>query len=602
MKPPVTVPGTEYPILPRHGACLICRKRKQKCDATKPECYECVASNRKCQYEDETYRSRTQLLQDRIKELEAKIGAIEGREPSSSNALGSTSSSAQEYSSNTSGSPNPPPRTHHASTSNRTSSNSSPRTAESLFPNPRPSLSGSPGYTAPAPTLPKSQGPQPSPNVTKRLLEIFILRQAQCGFELHTDRVIANLLPEAPEPVIPALLSAMLLMACHFTEDHGLKSWEGTFLDSTKREIEDNITKAHGGEGRYNAVHHLQAMTMLAQYYYFKGRLLEGHFHSSAAARFAMTMGFHQLDSRIYRKSSLVKKVGSAFRSKRWKPHDAIELGEAINVWWICCNLDCGGSTLNGLPSSVSLTEITTVWPSPLEYFENPSSLSDDNYSVPALLNQGLSVAYVSHDNFKALLAKGCLLMECAARLDTERVANPQGSEDWWVRFEACDWAVGCFMQTMPPVNLGRNVEELAYLVLVHTSIYCATVQLHSALAEIEIRAGAQGDRSCIQPDGNLGGLSYARCTEACRAAALAAQLVADINLSYMHMFIGLAWVCVTEVLIREIPRLRRNGHLRQAQVKEEQLAVMERSMERLVATYPILRLQVDQVRSMKNW
>ena len=43
-------------------------------------------------------------------------------------------------------------------------------------------------------------------------LETFILRQAQCGFELHMDRVIANLRPGAPEPVIPALLNAMLLM------------------------------------------------------------------------------------------------------------------------------------------------------------------------------------------------------------------------------------------------------------------------------------------------------------------------------------------------------------------------------------------------------
>lgn len=43
-------------------------------------------------------------------------------------------------------------------------------------------------------------------------LEIFILRQAQCGFELHMDRVIANLRPGAPQPVIPALLDAMLLL------------------------------------------------------------------------------------------------------------------------------------------------------------------------------------------------------------------------------------------------------------------------------------------------------------------------------------------------------------------------------------------------------
>lgn len=134
----------------------------------------------------------------------------------------------------------------------------------------------------------------------------------------------------------------------------------------------------------------------------------------------------------------------------------------------------------------------------------------------------------------------------------------------------------------------------------------------------MEIILGAQGDLRGIQLDGTLGGLSYIRCTEACRAAALAALVIADIDMSYMHMFIGLAWVCVTEVLTREVPRLRCSGHWEQALEKERQLAVMERSMERLVATYPILSehtdvitdpvlmsragLQVEQLRALKTW
>ncbi|KAG8737032.1 hypothetical protein FRC12_017299, partial [Ceratobasidium sp. 428] len=64
MKPPQTHPvNSATNVLPRHGACLVCRKRKLKCDATKPECNECLATGRTCQYEDDTYRSRTQQLQ-----------------------------------------------------------------------------------------------------------------------------------------------------------------------------------------------------------------------------------------------------------------------------------------------------------------------------------------------------------------------------------------------------------------------------------------------------------------------------------------------------------------------------------------------------------
>lgn len=48
-------------------------------------------------------------------------------------------------------------------------------------------------------------------NVVSRLA-IFVLRQAQCGFELHMGRVIASLSPRAPEPIVPALFNAMLLL------------------------------------------------------------------------------------------------------------------------------------------------------------------------------------------------------------------------------------------------------------------------------------------------------------------------------------------------------------------------------------------------------
>ncbi|KAG8679875.1 hypothetical protein FRC08_016682 [Ceratobasidium sp. 394] len=143
----------------------------------------------------------------------------------------------------------------------------------------------------------------------------------------------------------------------------------------------------------------------------------------------------------------------------------------------------------------------------------------------------------------------------------------------------------------MPPVQFARDAEELAYLMLVHT--YCSNVQLHSSLADLEIAAGAQGDPRRIQPDGSLGGLSYERCFEACRATALAATIVEDIDMTYMHMFMGLAWVYVTVVLIKEVPRLRESGCLEQALEKEQQSAVIERCMERLVATHPVLSERV---------
>lgn len=76
-----------------------------------------------------------------------------------------------------------------------------------------------------------------------------------------------------------------------------------------------------------------RAMIMLGTYYYFKGRLLEGHVCISQATRFAVALGIHQLNSRIYRDKK-PNEIKGVFGTERWCPRDSIELGEAINVWW----------------------------------------------------------------------------------------------------------------------------------------------------------------------------------------------------------------------------------------------------------------------------
>lgn len=77
-------------------------------------------------------------------------------------------------------------------------------------------------------------------------------------------------------------------------------------------------------------------MLMLGLYYYFKGRLLEGHVHTAHATRFAIALGMHKLKSRIFRPDRTPANVKQVFSiaPERWSPRDSVELGEAINLWW----------------------------------------------------------------------------------------------------------------------------------------------------------------------------------------------------------------------------------------------------------------------------
>ncbi|CAE7197187.1 unnamed protein product [Rhizoctonia solani] len=73
------VPPSSGNVLQRGSACLTCRRRKLKCDAIKPACTSCARSGRSqtCTYDDGLPKSRVQILTSKVRDLEAKIRAME---------------------------------------------------------------------------------------------------------------------------------------------------------------------------------------------------------------------------------------------------------------------------------------------------------------------------------------------------------------------------------------------------------------------------------------------------------------------------------------------------------------------------------------------
>ncbi|CAE6384175.1 unnamed protein product [Rhizoctonia solani] len=447
------------------------------------------------------HTSRTQQLQEKIKEMEARIQAIEQRRGS----LSPTTSSTRSIS-------NPPdalsavqqplayfdsPISNDSSDTHSTppmpfisdSFASLPEADFTSYPN-----SGYPRIEVAIARRMAAEGINIHPELLRSMLAIFVHRRGLTGYKLHTGRVLYNL-SASPQPVL-ALLYAILLAACHFTEDPELKSWESAILERTKSEIEANIARAHEyGGGEYNPLYHLQAMLILSQYYYFKSRMLEAHVNTNSTVQFAVAMGIHRLNSRSLDHYTTTVSPQSGLGRERWRPQDVIELGEAINLLWGCVARDLVGGLINGLPPSLSPEEITTVWPVSLSDFIK-NSLPDDRHSVKELLSSDFSyvVADVSQDNAACLLIKALVLVYYAGKFDTERFSKPELTEEWWSRFRNCDRAIERISDTMPSYFSGRNPEEVSHLVLAHAAIDCATLQLHGALAEKELVRSAQGD------------------------------------------------------------------------------------------------------------
>jgi hypothetical protein len=76
--------------LQRGSACLSCRKRKMKCDGSRPICQQCSRGNRSadCEYDDGKTKTRTQLLQEKIHRLEFRLQQLEGTAPEEGNRNG----------------------------------------------------------------------------------------------------------------------------------------------------------------------------------------------------------------------------------------------------------------------------------------------------------------------------------------------------------------------------------------------------------------------------------------------------------------------------------------------------------------------------------
>jgi len=60
---------------PKRIACIICRKRKLKCDGTKPSCSTCTRLNHNCSYDE--VRKKSGPKRGYVKALEERLSAFE---------------------------------------------------------------------------------------------------------------------------------------------------------------------------------------------------------------------------------------------------------------------------------------------------------------------------------------------------------------------------------------------------------------------------------------------------------------------------------------------------------------------------------------------
>lgn len=699
-----------HTVLQRGSACLSCRKRKLKCDAVRPACRKCMTAGRadECVYDDGKQKTRTQLLQEKVKELEEKLMSLESanggseedsaegspdqppplapaiitipgssispsaqgpgghnnnypqglfdetpqdaqahydtflnrdtgtlevfnqQDPSTANLLDVTSGQAPSWLGdfNFDSAPNsksvetdfsdlslaraagsPPDNTiNHQLTAFLTgsamtsgthvgfssmSSTSGPPTAPSQFIDitasygivPDPALSfhldAFPDVDGvPARWLDQDQLPT---NIRNYLIDLFLPHRHRCGFEVHIGRFLASLdLPINKRPH-PCLTNTIYLLGCHYAPGGSLSHLEPMFLSKARTALAESLEHAD------RLKDFLFASALLACYFYFKGRLLEGQHHNSAAVRFAMSCGLHQISSPVWRGSEYATtSTGSApwqvtsmslrrAGSMLDPPRDPIELYELINIFWLTFITDRAGSMGTGLPHAIKDNEITTVFPRPLKEFEDGTVSDDTNGTIMSMYEDGNPAQDVSKDSLHALRVKSLALLERSSRL--AMVPEAERTPTFWHEFGATDVALSRIAQTLPHIHSGMGINDTSSLIFVQTFIHGSTIQLHLPFLDTHPA-------------------SYERCVQAAGAAMEVVYLIDNIDAKNFHMLMGLSWMCVADVLKRELRRKRGLSDEAGAQKSEQELEALVAVMKRLRQVYPVLGLWVNNVQN----
>ncbi|KAI0668420.1 hypothetical protein C8Q78DRAFT_258081 [Trametes maxima] len=582
--------------LQRGMACLCCRKRKMKCDGARPVCAQCSKANRasECQYYEKKRTSRTQLLQAKITKLEARLRELEAEqtpEPSSSSASQSPRLSGSSSPGLSCSLPFDVSAFNHSDLDRDygqgTDDAFSQLDADSFLPG----FSDEPdsaGFTwageglnfpavddflAPCPSEPStSRLQEPSSSLSanwwendvfcenkQMLIDIFFAHRHQCAFDVHTGRFKAALLLPAPQRPHPSLVDAIYLLACYFSRSPPLTALEPHFLKRSLRGIAEALQNSD------RIVHVLQASCLLAIYFFWHGRTLEGYYHSSIAARLAVGLGLHQIRSNEWFQFQFARAGYQQDAPAPLKasvplkpPRDEVEYAERIAAFWQIFSVDRAWAVATGLPTALPdddhpRSRIETIWPMTIPNDPEPTLEHGILQPFPdGHLSGSASTA--------ALRAKAIALYERTARFS----AAPNKDDSHY----SLEMSLMQFLTNLGNQQYGLYIETFD-LVDMQTVIHAATIHLHRDALE-------------TQPQ------SYQKCVLSANAMTSTIRSLADNEYDLLCPIIAACWRSAAEVYIRILASSQGQPLSTTADLVEQELDTLVAAMQRLSHVFPI--------------
>ncbi|KAH9940358.1 uncharacterized protein BXZ73DRAFT_98800 [Epithele typhae] len=575
--------------LQRGKACLRCRKRKMRCDGTRPACAQCVRAKKgdTCEFDDGKGKTRTQLMREHIARLELRVKELESPEqsapsmtlfdPHAISPYYSESSSSSSYDSpgklsySASASPTPfplsdqDPRRGMLSPLSLDSPDVDPRAWDQLNFADIPSL----------PAVDSFNGVEPP--LDHILLEIFLPHRLQCGLDVHVGRLRDSLTLPAADQRHPALMNAIFLWACFISRPGTLSQYEQLYLSRAT---------SFGDAMQFTSkpIDLIQASCLLSLYFLSNGRMLEGSYHASAASTLAVQCRLHQIGSED--RMLAPDNWDSSFELP--PPKDSIERGERISTFWQVYNLDRCASVMLRRPATLPDSDhpwasITTPWPQRIEDYEDGDlDVGTGSPTIRAFFVQQSQSTSLSGFSIGALRVKASALYEGANRLSSSWSPRSLASSSFSDNFNAFEHSIIRFTATLLPLHqVGGAIPEDKYaLVAIHSLAHASMIRLHAPFMRDD-------------------GVSREKCLRAARSLIHITKLITDSDFDFLDPIMGSCWSSAAKVLESELSRLQSSwpDPLNTMEVRTDLEALLY-VMTKLGARLPIVAYHSAKVQS----
>ncbi|KAL4729803.1 hypothetical protein ACLX1H_001831 [Fusarium chlamydosporum] len=533
--PQQDIPDNASVPKPKRLACMICRKRKLKCDGVRPSCSTCSRLGHTCAYDEQRRKSGpkrgyVKALEERLKQVETLLKTQEPPQnvPKSVNvAMSGPPQTASPAALNLSNAP-----------INLTGDHNIDQQWNFTVKSPQQGVIEDFNFNASMDMGMNSVGgtftwemiglgleePLPPQDTIDELHQIYFEKVHPSIPMIHKYRYLAamNLAPNQRPPV--CLRYAMWTLACTITDKYA--DLKDLFYRRARKYVEADYVKGYGEH--MISIAHCQTHTLLASYEMKMMYFPRAWINTGSAIRLAQMTGLHRLDG-----------TGLDVKQCLAPPKDWTEREERRRTFWMAFCQDRYASIGTGWPMTIDERDIMTNLPA-----------SEDAYNMSRPeQTQSLSECTSPMGAGKLSSFGGIVLMACLFGRNLVHLHRPDADDldhdlngPFWKRHRQMDNILLNTSLCLPPqLKLPTGLSN-PNIVFTNMSIHTSTICLHQA-------AIFKAEKNKLPA--SVSAESKVRCITAANEIASIMRMISHMDLSTVNPFISFCLYVSARVFVQ---------------------------------------------------